>query len=123
VPVLRLDADPQFDTDTDCVELVVSDGTAEAEPLKLPDALLNVVPDRETTALFVGVGPAELVAHAVPAPLFVGDPVPDLDTEPLLLPEFVTDRLMVALDDLEALTDPETDLDTNGDLLALPHEV
>ena len=123
MPVLRPDADPQIDTDTDCVELVVSDGTEEAEPLKLPDALLNVVADRETTPLFVGVGPAELVAHAVPAPLFVGDRVPDLEPEPLLLPEFVTDRLMVTLGDLEVLTDPETDLDTNGDLDALPHVV
>jgi len=116
VPVPKLDADGQIDTVTDWVELVVCDTSTEVEPLTLADALLNIVLDRETGPLFVGVKPPELVGLRVPNPLFVDDLVPDLDPEPLLLPEFVTDRLMVTLGDLEALTEPDTDFEPNGDL-------
>lgn len=116
MPVPKPEADGQIDTVTDWVELVVSDITAEADTLKLAESLLNAVADRETRALFVGVESAELVGLRVTKPLCVDDLVPDLDPEPLLLPEFVTDRLMVTLGDLEALTDPDVDFEPNGDL-------
>jgi len=115
VPVPKPEADGQIDTVTVCVELDVCDTSAEVETLTLADALLNIVLDRETGPLFVGVKPPELVGLRDVNPLFVDDLVPDLDPEPLLLPEFVTDRLMVTLGDLEALTDPDTDFEPNGD--------
>jgi len=55
VPVPKVEADGQIDTVADWVELVVSDITADADTLTLADALLNIVLDRETGPLFVGV--------------------------------------------------------------------